>query len=61
MDRKADELVLAIDIGTQSLKVMLVDRTGHMPCLVRRNYERAYFSAREGWAEQKAGAPAYQR
>ena len=55
MDRKDDELVLAIDIGTQSLKVMLVDRTGHMPCLVRRKYERAYFSPREGWAEQKAG------
>ena len=37
-------LVLAVDIGTQSLKVMLVDRFGQTPALVRRKYQCASYS-----------------
>ncbi|MBO4359320.1 MAG: FGGY-family carbohydrate kinase [Eubacteriaceae bacterium] len=54
MSEYDDGLVLAVDIGTQSLKVMLVDRFGHMPALVRRRYSEAYLSDEEGRAEQKA-------
>ena len=49
------ELILAIDVGTQSVRAALVDLSGRIHHLVKIPIE-PYFSARPGWAEQQ---PAY--
>ena len=49
---KPDELILAIDAGTQSVRAALVDLTGQIYDLVKTPIE-PYFSARPGWAEQQ--------
>ena len=48
----ADELVLAVDVGTQSTRAALVDLRGEVQHLVKTPIE-PYFSARPGWAEQR--------
>ncbi len=45
------ELILAIDVGTQSVRAGLVDLTGAVHHLVKTAIE-PYFSAQPGWAEQ---------
>ncbi len=48
----AGELVLAIDVGTQSTRAALVDLKGEILHLVKTAVE-PYFSERPGWAEQR--------
>lgn len=48
-----DPLVLTIDLGTQSARVMLVDKTGNILHKARREYDKPYYSLHPGWAEQK--------
>lgn len=50
--RKPDELILAIDAGTQSMRAALVDLSGDIRYLVKTPIE-PYFSERPGWAEQQ--------
>jgi len=50
--KPSDELILAIDAGTQSVRAALVDLTGQIYDLVKTPIE-PYFSARPGWAEQQ--------
>jgi sugar (pentulose or hexulose) kinase len=49
-----DELILAIDAGTQSMRAGLVDLTGAVHHLVKTPIE-PYFCAQPGWAEQHPG------
>ncbi|MGE5496050.1 MAG: FGGY-family carbohydrate kinase [Burkholderiales bacterium] len=48
-----DPLVLTVDLGTQSIRVTLVDKTGNILYKVRKVYEKPYYSLHPGWAEQK--------
>jgi sugar (pentulose or hexulose) kinase len=48
-----EELVLSIDVGTQSTRAALVDLRGDVLDLVRTPVQ-PYFSQRPGWAEQHA-------
>ena len=50
--KQPDELILAIDAGTQSMRAALVDLTGQIHHLVKTPIE-PYFSAQPGWAEQQ--------
>jgi sugar (pentulose or hexulose) kinase len=50
----SEELVLAIDVGTQSTRAALVDLHGEVRDLVKTPVQ-PYFSERPGWAEQHAG------
>lgn len=45
-------LVLTIDLGTQSVRVILTDQTGTIRHKVQHKYEKPYYSAQPGWAEQ---------
>ncbi len=48
-----NELILAIDNGTQSLKAMLFDPGGGLVAIAKQPFTpEPYFSARPGWAEQ---------
>lgn len=47
-----DPLVLTFDIGTQSMRAILVDRGGNIVEYVQKKYEHPYFSQNPGWAEQ---------
>ena len=46
-------LVLTFDIGTQSLRAVLVDDRGNLVCKKQIAFEKPYFSINPGWAEQK--------
>ncbi len=46
------EVILAIDCGTQSLRVMLFDPTGKLVDLHKHSFAQPYFSLKAGWAEQ---------
>lgn len=48
-----DELLLAVDVGTQSTRAALVDLAGTIVDIVKIPIE-PYFSERPGWAEQHA-------
>lgn len=48
-----DELLLALDVGTQSVRAALVDLRGEIAGIVKTPIE-PYFSERPGWAEQRA-------
>jgi len=48
---KLDDLVLAIDCGTQSLRALAFDPAGRLQAKERIEY-RPYFSLKAGWAEQ---------
>ena len=50
--KKPDELILAIDSGTQSIRAALVDINGDIHGLVKTPIE-PYFSDNPGWAEQR--------
>lgn len=47
----SDELILAIDCGTQSVRAVLIDLNGNVIQIVKTEIE-PYFSAAPGWAEQ---------
>ncbi|MGN0659399.1 MAG: FGGY-family carbohydrate kinase [Emergencia sp.] len=46
-------LVLTFDIGTQSLRAVLVDDEGNLLCKKQTAFEKPYFSLNPGWAEQR--------
>jgi sugar (pentulose or hexulose) kinase len=50
---KPNPLVLTIDLGTQSVRAMLVDRNGNIVHKTQFRYEKPYYSLNPGWAEQK--------
>ena len=45
-------LVLTIDLGTQSVRAMLVDKFGDILHKTQYSYEKPYYSLHPGWAEQ---------
>ncbi len=47
-------LVLTFDVGTQSLRAMLVNTSGDIVKIVSHKYEKPYFAIKNEWAEQKA-------
>ena len=48
-----EPLVLAFDMGTQSIRALLINPQGEILCKAQKAFEPPYFSARPGWAEQK--------
>lgn len=48
----SDELILAIDAGTQSIRAVLIDLKGNIIEIVKTPIE-PYFSVQAGWAEQE--------
>ncbi|MCL2880241.1 MAG: FGGY family carbohydrate kinase, partial [Treponema sp.] len=52
----ANPLVLTIDLGTQSVRAMLVDKSGNIHNKMQHIYEKPYYSLKPGWAEQKPDA-----
>jgi sugar (pentulose or hexulose) kinase len=48
-----EPLVLTVDLGTQSVRAMLTDRTGGILHKVQHKFEIPYHSKSPGWAEQK--------
>lgn len=46
-------LILTFDLGTQSMRGMLVNKSGQIVHMVKHAYETPYFSKYPGWAEQK--------
>ena len=46
-------VVLTIDLGTQSVKALLVDKNGGILHKTQHKYENPYYSKYPGWAEQK--------
>lgn len=47
-----EKLILTIDFGTQSVRVGLFNKKGEIIDLVKKPYEPAYFSKKQGYAEQ---------
>ena len=50
--KKREELILAIDAGTQSIRATLIDLKGEVLHIVKTPIE-PYFSKNPGWAEQE--------
>jgi sugar (pentulose or hexulose) kinase len=48
-----EPLVLTFDIGTQSSRAVLVDRSGNIIMKKQKKYDPPYFSTQANWAEQK--------
>jgi len=46
-------LVMTIDLGTQSVRAILVDKEGNILYKTQYMYEKPYYSLFPGWAEQK--------
>jgi len=46
-------VVLTIDLGTQSVRAMLVDKYGNILHKIKYSYEKPYYSIYPGWAEQE--------
>ena len=49
---KKEKLVLAVDFGTQSLRVSIVNQFGEIKAIIKNKYNEAYFSSEPGFAEQ---------
>lgn len=49
---KNKNTVLAIDFGTQSIRVAIVNEKGDILALIKNKYDQAYFSSKPGFAEQ---------
>lgn len=47
----SEELILSIDIGTQSVRAVLIDLNGNILEIIKTEIE-PYFSVKPGWAEQ---------
>ncbi|MEG1437212.1 MAG: FGGY family carbohydrate kinase, partial [Oscillospiraceae bacterium] len=52
LQNKQNPLVLTFDVGTQSARVMLVDKKGNILCKAQKSYEKPYVSPHPDWAEQ---------
>lgn len=48
-----DPLVLTFDVGTQSVRAMLINKKGELVAVCQKTYEQQYYSLHPGWAEQK--------
>jgi len=48
-----DPLILTFDIGTQSMRGMIINKTGDTLVSERIVYEQAYYSKNKDWAEQR--------
>lgn len=46
-------LILTFDVGTQSTRGMLVDKSGNIVALKQIKYKEAYYSKNKDWAEQR--------
>ena len=46
-------LVLTIDLGTQSIRAMLIDKSGAILYKTQHSYAKPYYSLHPEWAEQK--------
>lgn len=46
-------LILTFDLGTQSMRGMLVNKQGQIVHMIQHKYETPYYSKNPGWAEQK--------
>ena len=46
-------LILSFDVGTQSMRALLVDTHGDILDKEQYSYPEAYFSPKPNWAEQK--------
>jgi sugar (pentulose or hexulose) kinase len=46
-------LILTFDLGTQSMRGMLVNKQGQIASIVQHKYVTPYYSKNPGWAEQK--------
>ena len=55
MSGSSDELLLAIDCGTQSVRALVIDLGGNIVAKRQQALE-GYTSAREGWLEHDAEA-----
>ena len=49
---KNNPCVLTLDFGTQSLRTSIIDNNGDIKCIIKAQYEPAYFSKEKGFAEQ---------
>ena len=49
--KNSEKMILSIDAGTQSIRAALIDTSGNIVHIVKRQIE-PYFSAHPGWAEQ---------
>ena len=47
-----EELVLTFDIGTQSMRGMIVNKHGEIVCFEKEVYEEPYYSKNKDWAEK---------
>ena len=47
-----DPLVLTVDLGTQSIRAMLVDADGNIVRIQKKPFRPPYYSLQPGWAEQ---------
>lgn len=50
--KNEEKLVLAVDFGTQSLRVSIVNQMGEIKAIIKNKYNDAYFSSEPGFAEQ---------
>jgi sugar (pentulose or hexulose) kinase len=48
-----EPLVLAFDMGTQSVRALLINPKGEILYKAQKTFEPPYYSAQPGWAEQK--------
>ena len=48
-----EEYILAFDVGTQSVRGLLIDRYGNAAASVKETYEEPYYSLEPNWAEQR--------
>ena len=46
------EHLLVVDIGTQSLRASIIDKSGDTLIFSQQKYEEPFFSPQEGFAEQ---------
>ena len=51
---KKERVVLALDVGTQSTRALLINSRGDVLSAVKSNHIPAYFSLEADWAEQRA-------
>lgn len=52
--KELNPVVLSIDIGTQSLRAVLVDTEGNLLNIEQERFKEPYFSNKPNWAEQDA-------
>ena len=49
----SEPLMLVFDVGTQSVRAVLIDRNGEIAALSQNVYEQPYYSLHPNWAEQR--------